>query len=74
MWLFPWHLVGIFEIFSKRKETFNFLSGTGASLGVMAILFPTASDWGVCQSRHDLQYDHETGPDIDRRSGYQVQA
>ncbi len=43
----PLALVGAFEIFGKRKETFNFLSGTGASLGVMAILFPTALI-GVC--------------------------
>ena len=43
----PLGLVGIFEIFSKRKETFNFLSGTGASLGVLAILFPTTLI-GVC--------------------------
>ncbi len=43
----PLAIVGIFEIVSKRKETFNFLSGTGAALGVMAILFPTTLI-GVC--------------------------
>jgi hypothetical protein len=43
----PLAVVGLFEIISKRKESFNFLSGTGAALGVMAILFPTALI-GVC--------------------------
>jgi hypothetical protein len=43
----PLGLVGIFEIIGKRKETFNFLSGTGAVLGVLAIMFPTTLI-GVC--------------------------
>ena len=43
----PLAVVGIFEIVSKRKETFNFLSGTGVALGAMAILFPTTLI-GVC--------------------------
>jgi hypothetical protein len=38
----PLGLVGIFEIVSKRKETFNFLSGSGTVLGALVILFPTA--------------------------------
>lgn len=45
----PLAMVGVFEIFSKRKESYNFLSGTGAALGVMAILFPTALI-GVCSN------------------------
>jgi hypothetical protein len=43
----PLALVGVFDIFSKRKETYNFLSGTGGVLGALAILFPTALI-GVC--------------------------
>jgi hypothetical protein len=43
----PLGLVGIFDIVSKRKETFNFLSFSGIALGAMAILFPTTLI-GVC--------------------------
>jgi hypothetical protein len=43
----PLGLVGISEIFSKRKETFNILSMLGVVLGALAILFPTVLI-GVC--------------------------
>jgi len=37
----PLLLVGIFDITSKRKETFNLLSLMGVVLGALVILFPT---------------------------------
>jgi len=43
----PLGLVGVSEIVSKRKETFNFLSVVGVALGSLAILFPTFLI-GVC--------------------------
>ena len=43
----PLGLVGIFDIVSKRKETFTFLSSFGVVLGALAILFPTVLI-GVC--------------------------
>ncbi len=43
----PLGLVGIFDIVSKRKETFTFLSSSGVVLGALAILFPTTLI-GVC--------------------------
>ncbi|OGO66326.1 MAG: hypothetical protein A2030_08890 [Chloroflexi bacterium RBG_19FT_COMBO_50_10] len=43
----PLGLVGVSEILSKRKETFNFLSLMGVALGSLAILFPTVLI-GVC--------------------------
>ncbi len=45
----PLAMVGVFEIFSKRKESNNILSSTGGALGIMAILFPTALI-GVCSN------------------------
>lgn len=43
----PLGLVGLFNVFSKRKETFLGLNILGASLGGLAILFPTTLI-GVC--------------------------
>jgi len=43
----PLGLVGLSEILSKRKETFNILSMFGVVLGALAILFPTVLI-GVC--------------------------
>jgi len=43
----PLLLVGIFDITSKRKETFNVLSLMGGVLGALVILFPTVLI-GVC--------------------------
>ncbi len=43
----PLGLVGISEILSKRKETFNILSLIGVGSGTLAILFPTVLI-GVC--------------------------
>lgn len=43
----PLLLVGIFDITSKRKETFNLLSLMGVVLGALVILFPTVLI-GVC--------------------------
>lgn len=43
----PLGLVGIFDIVSKRKETFNVLSTMGVVLGALVILFPTVLI-GVC--------------------------
>jgi hypothetical protein len=43
----PLLLVGIFDITSKRKESFTILSILGVVLGVLAILFPTVLI-GVC--------------------------
>jgi hypothetical protein len=45
----PLGLVGIFDIFSKRKETFTYLSSSGVVLGALAILFPTTLI-GVCSN------------------------
>jgi hypothetical protein len=39
--------VGIFDITSKRKESFNILSVLGITLGALAILLPTFLI-GVC--------------------------
>jgi hypothetical protein len=43
----PLLFVGIFEITSKRKESFTILSVFGVVLGILAILFPTFLI-GVC--------------------------
>src|SRR4030042_5419130 len=43
----PLGLVGVSQIASKRKESYNILSLFGVSLGTLAILFPTALI-GVC--------------------------
>ena len=43
----PLGLIGIFDLFSKRKETNNLLSGMGVVLGALVILFPTFLI-GVC--------------------------
>lgn len=43
----PLGLVGISQIFSKRKETFNLTSLFGVVLGALAIAFPTVLI-GVC--------------------------
>jgi len=43
----PLVIVGIAQIFSKRKETINLASILGVALGTMAILFPTVLI-GVC--------------------------
>ena len=43
----PLGLIGFFDLFSKRKETNNLLSGMGVVLGALVILFPTFLI-GVC--------------------------
>lgn len=45
----PLGLIGIMNIFSKRKETLSALNLVGASLGALAILFPTVLI-GVCSN------------------------
>jgi hypothetical protein len=45
----PLGLVGIFDITSKRKESFNILSTMGVVLGALVILFPTVLI-GVCSN------------------------
>ena len=43
----PLGLIGIFDLFTKRKETNNLLNGMGIVLGALVILFPTFLI-GVC--------------------------
>jgi hypothetical protein len=43
----PLALVGVFNLASKRKETFRTLNLIGSALGVLVILFPTVLI-GVC--------------------------
>jgi hypothetical protein len=43
----PLALIGIFNLTSKRKETFQALNLTGSALGLLVILFPTVLI-GVC--------------------------
>ena len=43
----PLGLIGFYDLFSKRKETNNLLSGMGVVLGALVILFPTFLI-GVC--------------------------
>jgi hypothetical protein len=43
----PLALIGVFNLTSKRKETFQALNLTGSALGLFVILFPTVLI-GVC--------------------------
>jgi hypothetical protein len=43
----PLALIGVFNLTSKRRETFQALNLTGSALGVLVILFPTVLI-GVC--------------------------
>jgi hypothetical protein len=45
----PLALIGVFNLTSKRRETFQALNLTGSALGVLVILFPTVLI-GVCAS------------------------
>jgi hypothetical protein len=45
----PLVLIGVFNLTSKRRETFQALNLTGSALGVLVILFPTVLI-GVCAS------------------------
>jgi hypothetical protein len=60
-------VTGVMQWFNKRKETRRIAVHSGAIMGALVILFPTALI-GVCAPRRHLQPDYAPGVDLHGRA------